>query len=363
MVTTDLDFEIAKRYHPENARQSEPSLKILSLITFLAMSGMVSTANAEEKISPLPSHLPLATEACFGRTYDFAHLSKNPKQRVTSFHILRDFSPDPTTESEPSTPAELRENDGQDGNVNISAYVRFRDRKGLFWNSLSCRKSDAGVIRCGIDCDGGGFKLRASNSSLLVENEGFVVVGGCGASEDEQERTEYVKPGTDDKTFRLDPQPIAMCAALRDQERPTWAKLGEPLRVRFARESSFCFSRTYDDAHLAKNGKQNVRAISIVKAETPGDAEPPGYRMTFRLTLRSGQKVETTANCWPDSYAYTCNARIGDSGDGAEFSLTRAGETHMMLRDRRGALAKIFPGKLGTDDRTFRLQSAADCAP
>jgi hypothetical protein len=46
--------------------------------------------------------------------------------------------------------------DGVDGRVGVSAYVRFRDRPGLFYNSLSCHRSD-GVVRCGIDCDGGGF--------------------------------------------------------------------------------------------------------------------------------------------------------------------------------------------------------------
>ncbi len=46
----------------------------------------------EKKESPLPSHLPLKTEMCFGRAYDAAHLSAHPKQRVTSFYLRANSS-------------------------------------------------------------------------------------------------------------------------------------------------------------------------------------------------------------------------------------------------------------------------------
>lgn len=326
----------------------------------LAVAILTLRATADDKSTPLPSHFPLGKEMCFGRVYDDTHLKSHPKQRVTSFHLFRDFSPDPNTESEPSTPQELLEQDGQDGNVNVTAYVRLRDRKGVFFNGLSCRKYD-GTVRCGIDCDGGGFKLRTSNTSLTLQNEGFVVVGGCGASEDEQDRTEFVKPGADDKTFRLDPKPIAECATLRESERPKWAKLGEPLRVRFTRET--CFSRTYDDAHLAKNPKQNVRAIKIAKLTPKDDAEPPLYPLSFRLTLRSGETVERTATCSPDSYVYACNLNPDKGEPGFEITLARGAGDNIVLRDAKGAFGKLFPRKLGADDTVFRLQSARDCAP
>ena len=56
-------------------------------------------------MSPLPSHLPLKTEACFGKAFDAEHLKQNPKQRVTRFHVFRDFTADMTTEEEPLSPA------------------------------------------------------------------------------------------------------------------------------------------------------------------------------------------------------------------------------------------------------------------
>src|SRR5690349_16150923 len=101
------------------------------------MAILSSTANAQEekKDSPLPSHLPLKTEACFGRVYDAAHLAAHPKQRVTSFHLTRQFKPDPNLEFDPTPEDELKDVDGEYGRINVSAYVRFRDRKGVYTNT------------------------------------------------------------------------------------------------------------------------------------------------------------------------------------------------------------------------------------
>jgi hypothetical protein len=327
----------------------------------LTLVGLPASAqqSADAPRSPLPSHLPLRTEACFGRIYDREHLAQHPRQRVTGMHLFRDFTPDPLTETTPMTAQELREQDGQDGNVIVTAYVRFRDKPGLFSNGLSCRRQDDGRIHCGIDCDGGGFKLRTSGQSLLLENEGFVVVGGCGASEDEQERMDHVSPGADDKLFRLDRKPVAECAALRDAGRPAYARLGSPLRERLARADTACFARTYDDAHLARNPRQTVRRIAIVKAKATGsdDVEAPTYRLTFRIETRDGRRFEQSASCSPDSYAYACSPSE-PVDDWRDFHLTRAGADHVMLRDRRGSLAKLLKARLSADDRTFRLETA-----
>lgn len=319
----------------------------------------VAPGNAQERASPLPSHLPLGKEACFGRDYDAAHLASHPKQRVTSFYLFRDFSPDTSAEAPPLSRDELIAADGSDGNVGVTAYVRFRDRQGLFWNSLSCRRSDDGTVRCGVDCDGGGFKLRAEDQSLLVENEGFVVVGGCGASEDEREREDVVKPGADDRVFRLDSKPVAACAAVRDAHVPAWAKLGPPLRERLATEQARCFARAYDNAHLARHPQQTVRRIAVLKQEgaKPENPDWPTYELTFQVELKNGRKIEKKTTCAPDSYAYAC-ANDVRSETQRDFYLTRAGQDHLMLRDRRGALTQLFGVSLGTDDRLFRLQAS-----
>jgi hypothetical protein len=316
-------------------------------------------AFAQQPTSPLPDHLPLGQEACFGRIYDAAHLKKHPKQRVTAFHLFRDFTPDPNKETPLETRETLIKDDG-DGSIRVMAYVRFRDRPGLFFNGLYCgRSADGNTVRCGIECDGGGFLAKGVGKSLLLENQGFVVVGGCGASEDEAEQADFVKPGADDKVFRLDHLPVAQCRALEDSRKPTWVALGAPLRERLNRNDAVCFSRTYDAAHLKAHPQQTVRRISVLKAkgEKVGDDDFPVYKLVFRAELKNGKTVEKTTTCAPDQYAYACTQNI-DADTARDFYLTRAGTDHIMLRDRRGAMNKLFDVKLGNDDRIFKLQQS-----
>jgi hypothetical protein len=328
----------------------------LGIVIAVAVSG---AASAQDRTSPLPEHLPLGQEACFGRVYDAAHLKKHPKQRVTAFHLFRDFTPDPNKETPEDSREKLVADDG-DGGIHVTAYVRFRDRPGLFFNGLSCGpSSDGKKVHCGIECDGGGFYAKGSGKSLLLENQGFVVIGGCGASEDEAEMADFVKPGADDKVFRLDPLPVAQCRALEDSRKPTWVALGTPLRERLNTDDAVCFSRTYDAAHLKAHPQQTVRRISVLKAkgEKAGDDDFPAYKLVFRSELKNGKTVEKATTCAPDQYAYACTQNI-DADTARDFYLTRGGKDHIMLRDRRGAMSKLFDVKLGSDDRIFKLQQS-----
>src|SRR6187455_3421548 len=89
----------------------------------VALSG---AAVAQQRTSPLPGLLPLKIEACFGKAYDAEHLRQNPKQRVTRFHLFRDFTVDKTTEDTPLSARELLEQDGDDGRIGLTVYVGFR---------------------------------------------------------------------------------------------------------------------------------------------------------------------------------------------------------------------------------------------
>jgi hypothetical protein len=328
----------------------------LALLFLAAVAASDVAAQTDELRSPLPSHLPLGVEACFGRVYDRDHLTKHPRQRVTSFHVFRDFTPDMTREAQPETAEEMRKNDGTDGRVTVDAYVRFRDRAGLFWNSLSCAKEDGGKVRCSIDCDGGSFFLRPASQGLQLENQGFVVVGGCGASEDETLQQDVVKPGADDKVFRLDRLPLAVCTQLREAQKPAWAKLGAPIRARIATDNPVCFVRDYDADHLAKHPQQAVRRIAVTKPRRAAgdDRDPVSPELIFRVQLKNGQRFEGKSFCAPESYAYACPAKESD----LEFHLLRAGDDHITVRDRRSALPALFKTRLGADDKSFRLRAA-----
>jgi hypothetical protein len=197
---------------------------------------------------------------------------------------------------------------------------------------------------------------------LLLDNEGFVVTGGCGAPDDERDLSDYVKPGEDDRVFRLDPQPLPQCAAVRNSLKPAWAKLGAPLRVRFDRTEPVCFSRSYDDAHLRKHARQSVRRIAVLKPDGGKPLHDANiYQLTFRIELTDGRKFEKKTTCQPNNYAYGCtlDPKLDEQQD---FYLTRAGAEAIMLRDRKGKLADLFGAKLADDDRLFRLQASPAAA-
>jgi hypothetical protein len=322
-----------------------------------ALSG---PAVAQQRSSPLASHLPLKTEACFGKTYDAEHLRQNPKQRVTRFHLFRDFTVDKAAESPPLSAGEFLDRDGEGGHVGLMAYVGFRDKPGVFTNWLGCQKSSDGKgAHCGVECDGGGFKLGARDKALLVENEGFVVTGGCGANEDDQERRDFVKPGEADRRFVLDPLPLAQCTAIRDSLKPAWTKLGAPIRERLAKNDAVCFSRSYDAAHLAKHPQQTVRRIAVFKPRGGKMLDDTYlYELTFSIELKDGRKLTKKTTCQPSKYAYGCTHDPAlDTVE--DFYLTRAGENQIMLRDKRARLEKLFGAALGADDRIFRLSASA----
>lgn len=320
-------------------------------------------AFAQDNRSPLPSHFPLQKEVCFGRVYGDMHLKLRPKQLVTSLHIFRDLDPDQNTEDEPLTREELLKSDGDSG-VNVSAFVRFKNRKGVFWNTLNCtRSADGKVTRCGIDCDGGSFDLEPRQQSLLLTNNGFVLIGGCGASEEEYENKVFFSPGADDKIFRLEPLPLEHCTALRESVKPTFAKMGAALRIRFKTEETVCYSRTYNDAHLKKNPQQTVRKIALLRAAGGKDVhkDAPGYDLTFKIETKDGKKFTQAAKCYPDRYSYTCPV-AAEADAQKDFYVQRAGDNSLMIRDWAGKLSIFFKTKLGGDDRLFRLESSAASA-
>lgn len=330
----------------------------------LALCAMApGSVHAKDEGSPLPLHFPVGKNACFGRTYDARHLADHPKQRVTSFYLFRDLTPDLAKEDRPDTPEERRIASGADGNFSLMAYVRFRDKPGkLFWHSLGCHKTEGDRTRCGIDCDGGSFVLKPQDRSLLLENNGFTVIGGCGESEEEAEQRDFVAPGADDKLFRLDTREIPFCTAIRDSVKPAYIKLGPPLRERFAKDGAVCFERKYDGAHLSAHDGQRIKRISVSKAaDYKPESDYPVYQLTFRIETKDGRRFEKKTSCSPDNYAYACTHDLKYE-EQREFYLSRAGDNHIMLRDKRGWLSKMFETELGADDKLFKLQAAPAAA-
>ena len=186
----------------------------------------------------------------------------------------------------------------------------------------------------------------------MLQNNGFVVVGGCG---DDEDKPIFLKPEPDDRSFRLDKQPIEQCTSLRDEMRPAYAKLGTPLRVRLDTSDPLCFSREYDAGHLAKHPQQTVKRIAVVKAR--GKTDDALKEITFHVELKNGRKFQKKTTCYASRYAFSCTHNP-DYDTSQDFYLTRAGDQQIMLRDSKGKLNELFGTRLGSDDRTFKLSAA-----
>src|SRR6185369_256380 len=154
-------------------------LLTLILALALAATALVSLPAAAQNRDPV---FTADKEACYGRVYDRAHLASHPLQKVTSLHVLRSLGERREAENwQPNQRDELTKKFRDEGQADVTAFVTFKDRRGTFHNFLSCSKEGPKGTQCYVECDGGRFNLRRANpSALLLENEGFVVVGGCG---------------------------------------------------------------------------------------------------------------------------------------------------------------------------------------
>jgi hypothetical protein len=147
---------------------------------------------------------------CVARTYDAKHLRQHPKQQVTAMTLSIHYTP--LAEDEATLIAR------DDGGIE-KQYFRYdfllaaktRDRKETLFASGDC--SSAEGIGCGVDCDGGGIDiepLQGGNGSILarISASGYIRMS-FGCSEDVHEID--LKAGEDDKVFRLDRAPAAVC--------------------------------------------------------------------------------------------------------------------------------------------------------
>ena len=160
--------------------------------------GSASAVGAAELTDFVPAE-PGAS-ACWQRLYDAAHLASHPDQQVTAMTLLMSY---------------LTFDDGSDGMHYFGVDVSLRDgRKGTA--SGGCWQTE-GVVRCGVDCDGGGFVLtRNGDGSALADLEAYGYISlesECGGGDGELESFP-LEPGLDDKQFLLKPADAKLCKAL-----------------------------------------------------------------------------------------------------------------------------------------------------
>lgn len=141
---------------------------------------------------------------CFVRRYDPDHLARHPQQKINAMKLLvtAEFAPE-----EKIT------------NYSFRLGLRYRHRSGDFNSSGSCNHfvpEDAGDeirLGCGVDCDGGGINVAMSkdDKSAIVRVERIRIWQN---SKPDQEPSDALVGGADDKVFRLDRTEVSECASL-----------------------------------------------------------------------------------------------------------------------------------------------------
>jgi hypothetical protein len=145
------------------------------------------------------------TFACFVRQYDAAHLVHHPLQKVSAMKLLV------AAETVP-------EADGPTYSFRLG--LRYRNKAGVYDSSGECAASDISAdtnnearLRCAVDCDGGGIDIGLAKDfkATLIRLE-RIRIWRNNAPDDEA--SQALVAGADDKIFRLDRVDLEECRSL-----------------------------------------------------------------------------------------------------------------------------------------------------
>ncbi len=144
--------------------------------------------------------------ACFVRRYDGDHLARHPRQKVSAMKLL--------------VTAEIpQDEENKTTNYSFRLGLKYRHRSGDYDSSGSCNHvvpEDRGTeirLGCGVDCDGGGIDVAMSkdDKSAMVRVERVRIWQN---SKPDEELSDALVGGADDKVFRLDRADLRECTSL-----------------------------------------------------------------------------------------------------------------------------------------------------
>ena len=226
-------------------------------------------AGAEKKNRPCPricrsrprpvSAAPMTPRIC----------AAHPKQRVTSFHLAREFKEDPNLEFDPTPEQESKENDGELWPRQRHRLCPLPRQEGRLYQRPVLPPQRTARCSAAIDCDGGSFNLKPSGQSLLLELNQSASWSSAAAA----------RARTIGKTRNMCGRaPTTKCSgSIQSRSRPAWRsarRWRRPSPSSASRCASasrrtrpLCFSRSYDAAHLASHPKQTVKRIAVLKTK------------------------------------------------------------------------------------------------
>jgi len=174
----------------------------------MTLAPVCATGSNDDTFAALGAILPAqaGNKACFARVYDREHMRAHPRQRIAAMTFL--------LRVEAYDPKEVHSEKPADRFYYVFAMsVQRRGEKGLLRTAGDCSAFD--TISCVVDCDGGGLTLDkmppAASLMVRLNDEGIVMYHDC---DGEDKRAVLVKPGTDDKVFRLEKTSDQACRAL-----------------------------------------------------------------------------------------------------------------------------------------------------
>lgn len=315
---------------------------------------------------------PDGKDACFGRVYDAAHLKTHPNQKIARIFFLQGNNPVNRPMEEPDFVM------GSGYTSYMTTTARGADRPE--WVGGWCGMPDdeeSGSIHCGMECDRtmARLKLDAQGSLIVSGIDRDIYLDPDSAEMLGEAGYEKQRLGADDNGFRLDPMPVAACAAEFAKIDPVVPALGEPLRVRLKPDQPFCFGRDYSAAHLGSHPDQMTQTVRVHRGEAElaafaatgkKDRWPNGAEITVSIAARQGsQAVDQTYSCEAEGDQWRCAA--SDKAANAvcdvsqkEIYLRRGVNGTMMLANPNSGLAladlcSTDGEKTASDDRLFRL--------
>ena len=192
-----------------------PRLLVLSLAASAAMASLadIGPSHAQDGVDKAKAAAfdnrmfagPIGqkTYACFVRRYDAGHLAQHPKQKVSTMKLLV------TAENPPEE---------KTTNYSFRLGVQYRHRPGKFDSSGYCNhvvaEDKGNEIRygCGVDCEGGGIDVAMKDDkSAIIRLERIVV---WERNKPDDEASDALLAGADDKIFRVDRADLRECAEL-----------------------------------------------------------------------------------------------------------------------------------------------------
>ena len=183
-----------------------------------ATLALAATSARAETPTDLRTLFPADAPACFAEVFDAAHMKAHPDQTVTAVRLVRGY-PQMRMEDETAGPADAPPKDAPDQARGVMAQliVTFRDSGGKdipkrFAAAVNCAaEAGASKMRCGIDCDGGGFFVEREASGTLrmtlQDDNNLRIAGGC------TNRRAYRGLGTEpgDRSFSLAVTAMTAC--------------------------------------------------------------------------------------------------------------------------------------------------------